>query len=80
MLASSAFHYYVELEAVWAFYRGLLGFETLEDYGFAKTMHAAAGSLITDHDFDLQKFIPSLAGLKPLSSRQTRETVWSAAP
>ncbi len=45
--ALNAFYYYDDVEAAWAFYRDVLGFETAADYGFAKIMHVAPGSFLT---------------------------------
>ena len=43
----NAFYYYRDLDAAWAFYRDVLGFETVADYGFAKMMRVAHGSYLT---------------------------------
>jgi len=45
--ASNAFYYYADLDAAWAFYRDVLGFETAADYGFAKIMRVAPKSFLT---------------------------------
>ncbi len=45
--ASNVFYYYKELEKAWAFYRDILGFETVADYGFAKIMRVAQSSYLT---------------------------------
>ena len=45
--ACNAFFYYTDLDTAWAFYRDLLGFETVVDYGFAKIMRVAATSYLT---------------------------------
>ena len=45
--ALNAFYYYEDLDAAWAFYRDVLGFETAADYGFAKIMHVAPRSFLT---------------------------------
>lgn len=45
--ATNAFYYYADVEAAWAFYRDVLGFETVVDYGFAKIMRVAPMSYLT---------------------------------
>ena len=45
--ASNAFYYYADVEAAWAFYRDILGFETVADYGFAKILRVAPSSYLT---------------------------------
>ena len=45
--ATNAFYYYDDIEVAWAFYRDVLGFETVADYGFAKIMQVAPQSLLT---------------------------------
>lgn len=45
--ATNAFYYYADVEAAWAFYRDVLGFETAADYGFAKIMRVAPQSFLT---------------------------------
>ena len=45
--ASNVFYYYADVEAAWAFYRDLLGFETVADYGFAKILRVAPASYLT---------------------------------
>ncbi len=45
--ASNAFYYYADVDAAWAFYRDVLGFETAADYGFAKIMRVAPASYLT---------------------------------
>jgi len=45
--ALNAFYYYEDVDAAWAFYRDVLGFETAADYGFAKIMHVAPRSFLT---------------------------------
>lgn len=45
--ASNAFYYYADLEKAWAFYRDILGFETVADYRFAKTLRIAQSSYLT---------------------------------
>lgn len=45
--ALNAFYYYDDVDAAWAFYRDVLGFETAADYGFAKIMHVAPRSFLT---------------------------------
>lgn len=45
--ALNAFYYYDDVDAAWAFYRDVLGFETAADYGFAKIMHVAPNSFLT---------------------------------
>ena len=37
----NAFYYYTDLEAAWAFYRDVLGFECILDFGFARILRAA---------------------------------------
>jgi predicted enzyme related to lactoylglutathione lyase len=45
--ALNAFYYYRDLDAAWAFYRDVLGFETAADFGFAKIMRVADASYLT---------------------------------
>ena len=45
--ASNAFYYYADVEGAWAFYRDILGFETVADYGFAKILRVASSSYLT---------------------------------
>ncbi len=45
--ASNAFYYYADVERAWAFYRDILGFETVVDYGFAKILRVAQSSYLT---------------------------------
>jgi predicted enzyme related to lactoylglutathione lyase len=45
--ALNAFYYYADVEAAWVFYRDVLGFETVVDYGFAKIMRVAEASYVT---------------------------------
>ncbi len=45
--ATNAFYYYEDVEAAWAFYTEVLGFETVADYGFAKIMRVADASFLT---------------------------------
>jgi predicted enzyme related to lactoylglutathione lyase len=45
--ASNVFYYYADLEGAWAFYRDILGFETVVDYGFAKILRLAQTSYLT---------------------------------
>jgi len=52
ILAANAFFYYDQLENAWLFYRDILGFETVADYGFAKIMRVAQSSYITLVDSD----------------------------
>ncbi|MFT5193188.1 MAG: catechol 2,3-dioxygenase-like lactoylglutathione lyase family enzyme [Cellvibrionaceae bacterium] len=47
ILASNVFYYYADVEKAWTFYRDILGFETVCDYGFAKIMRICATSYIT---------------------------------
>ena len=47
LIASNAFYYYRDLQAAWAFYVELLGFETVADFGFAKILRVAPASYIT---------------------------------
>ena len=47
ILATNAFYYYRDVDAAWAFYRDVLGFETVVDYGFAKIMRVAPASYLT---------------------------------
>jgi len=47
VLGANAFYYYADLDAAWAFYRDVLGFETAADYGFAKIMRVAPASYLT---------------------------------
>lgn len=43
----NAFYYYADVEAAWVFYRDVLGFETVADFGFAKIMQVAPASFLT---------------------------------
>jgi predicted enzyme related to lactoylglutathione lyase len=45
--ALNAFYYYEDVEAAWSFYRDVLGFETVADFGFAKIMQVAPASFLT---------------------------------
>ncbi len=45
--ATNAFYYYEDVDGAWAFYRDVLGFETVVDYGFAKIMRVAPASYLT---------------------------------
>jgi len=45
--ATNAFYYYRDVDAAWTFYRDVLGFETVVDYGFAKILRVAEASYIT---------------------------------
>ena len=45
--ASNAFYYYADVEAAWAFYRDILGLETVADFGFAKILRVASSSYLT---------------------------------
>lgn len=45
--ALNAFYYYADVDAAWVFYRDVLGFETVADYGFAKIMRVADSSFLT---------------------------------
>ena len=47
LLATNGFYYYKDVEAAWAFYRDILGFETAADYGFAKIMRVASSTYLT---------------------------------
>jgi predicted enzyme related to lactoylglutathione lyase len=47
IIATNAFYYYQDVEAAWQFYKDVLGFETVVDYGFAKILRVAATSYIT---------------------------------
>jgi uncharacterized glyoxalase superfamily protein PhnB len=47
IVATNAFYYYVDVDAAWEFYRDVLGFETVIDYGFAKIMRVADTSYVT---------------------------------
>jgi catechol 2,3-dioxygenase-like lactoylglutathione lyase family enzyme len=47
IVATNAFFYYVDVEAAWQFYRDVLGFETVVDYGFAKIMRITETSYVT---------------------------------
>lgn len=50
--ASNVFYYYADVEQAWAFYRDVLGFETVVDYGFAKILRVAPSSYLTLVDAD----------------------------
>jgi catechol 2,3-dioxygenase-like lactoylglutathione lyase family enzyme len=52
ILATNAFYYYRDVDAAWAFYRDVLGFETVADYGFAKILRVAPASYLTLVDED----------------------------
>jgi predicted enzyme related to lactoylglutathione lyase len=52
ILATNAFFYYKRLENAWCFYRDILGFQTVADYGFAKIMRVAQTSFVTLVDSD----------------------------
>jgi uncharacterized glyoxalase superfamily protein PhnB len=45
--ATNAFYYYEDVEAAWAFYTDVLGFQTVADFGFAKIMRVAGASFLT---------------------------------
>ncbi len=45
--ATNAFYYYEDVDAAWSFYRDVLDFETVADYGFAKIMRVAPASYVT---------------------------------
>ena len=45
--ATNAFYYYRDVNAAWAFYRDILGLETVVDYGFAKIMRVARNTYLT---------------------------------
>ena len=45
--ATNAFYYYADVEAAHEFYTGVLGLETVVDYGFAKIMRVAPSSYLT---------------------------------
>ena len=47
ILASNVFYYYADVEKAHAFYRNILGFQTVCDYGFAKIMRICGTSYIT---------------------------------
>ena len=47
IVGSNAFYYYADVDAAWAFYRDVLGFETVADFGFAKIMRVAPASYLT---------------------------------
>ncbi len=47
IVATNAFYYYADVESAWAFYRDVLGFETVVDYGFAKILRVANSSYLT---------------------------------
>jgi catechol 2,3-dioxygenase-like lactoylglutathione lyase family enzyme len=48
----NAFYYYEDVERAWVFYRDVLGFETVSDFGFAKIMQVAPASYLTLVDAD----------------------------
>ncbi len=56
IIANNAFFYYADLDAAWRFYGGVLGLETIADYGFAKIMRIAETSYLTlvDAEFGLK--------------------------
>ena len=45
--ATNGFYYYRDVNAAWAFYREILGLETVADYGFAKIMRVARNTYLT---------------------------------
>jgi uncharacterized glyoxalase superfamily protein PhnB len=45
--ATNAFYYYEDVEAAWAWYDDVMGFETVVDYGFAKILRVAPASYLT---------------------------------
>ena len=45
--ATNAFYYYRDVEAAWAFYTDVLGFEAVVDYGFANILRVAPESYLT---------------------------------
>lgn len=45
--ATNAFYYYDDIDSAWRFYREVLGFETVVDYGFAKILRLAGSSYLT---------------------------------
>ncbi len=45
--ATNAFYYYADVDAAWAFYRDVLGLETVVDYGFAKILRVSPASYLT---------------------------------
>lgn len=47
ILAMNALYYYEDLEAAWTFYTRVLGFATVADYGYAKTLRVAPDSYLT---------------------------------
>lgn len=47
IVATNAFYYYDDVDVAWQYYRDVLGFETVVDYGFAKIMRIAASSYLT---------------------------------
>jgi catechol 2,3-dioxygenase-like lactoylglutathione lyase family enzyme len=47
IVGANAFYYYADVGAAWAFYRDVLGFETVADFGFAKIMRVAPASYLT---------------------------------
>lgn len=47
IIATNAFYYYADVEGAWQFYRDVLGFETVVDYGFAKILRIAETSYVT---------------------------------
>jgi predicted enzyme related to lactoylglutathione lyase len=47
IVATNAFYYYADVDEAWAFYRDILGLETVIDYGFAKILRLADSSYLT---------------------------------
>lgn len=47
IIAFNAFYYYDDVETAWAFYKDVLGLETVVDYGFAKILRIAESSYVT---------------------------------
>ena len=44
---TNAFYYYEDLDTAWSFYTGILGFNTVADYGFAKILRVGPSSYLT---------------------------------
>ncbi len=47
VIATNAFYYYDDVDEAWSYYRDVLGFATVADYGFAKIMRLANSSYLT---------------------------------
>jgi catechol 2,3-dioxygenase-like lactoylglutathione lyase family enzyme len=53
--ATNAFYYYADVMRAWSFYRDILGFKTVADYGFAKILRVAQSTYLTLVDAEFGK-------------------------